>query len=93
MIYIHFLGPFNREVTAQLRLTNHTDKHICFSFWEGRYRVHPQFGILGPSKAIVTAGKLFRLTFGKAIKLISKPYRYEQGKFKSIKSTYSQTFA
>lgn len=75
-MFFSLLGPFDREVSAQLRLTNHTDKHICFKFETGHCTVQPEFGKIGPGKAVVTAGKLFNLASGspnrKAIKVISK---------------------
>ncbi|CAL1535670.1 unnamed protein product [Lymnaea stagnalis] len=55
---LRFRGPFVDVVTANLLLTNPTDKRICFKVKTTapkRYCVRPNSGILDPKKEIVVA--------------------------------------
>ncbi|KAK0061741.1 vesicle-associated membrane protein/synaptobrevin-binding protein-like isoform X2 [Biomphalaria pfeifferi] len=55
---LRFRGPFTDVVTADLNLTNPTDKRICFKVKTTapkRYCVRPNSGILEPKKSIVVA--------------------------------------
>ncbi|XP_059160783.1 vesicle-associated membrane protein/synaptobrevin-binding protein-like [Physella acuta] len=55
---LRFKGPFTDVVTADLNLTNPTDKRICFKVKTTapkRYCVRPNSGILEPKKSIVVA--------------------------------------
>ncbi|KAH9515688.1 hypothetical protein Btru_011742 [Bulinus truncatus] len=55
---LRFKGPFTDVVTADLNLTNPTEKRICFKVKTTapkRYCVRPNSGILEPKKSIVVA--------------------------------------
>uniref|UniRef100_A0A1E1XIH0 Putative vamp vesicle-associated membrane protein-associated protein a n=1 Tax=Amblyomma aureolatum TaxID=187763 RepID=A0A1E1XIH0_9ACAR len=55
---LHFKGPFNDVVTSHLKLSNPTDKRICFKVKTTapkRYCVRPNSGILDPKQAVQVA--------------------------------------
>ncbi|KAL1439825.1 hypothetical protein MTO96_009668 [Rhipicephalus appendiculatus] len=55
---LHFKGPFNDVVTSHLKLSNPTDKRICFKVKTTapkRYCVRPNSGILEPKQAVQVA--------------------------------------
>uniref|UniRef100_A0A0B6ZV22 MSP domain-containing protein n=1 Tax=Arion vulgaris TaxID=1028688 RepID=A0A0B6ZV22_9EUPU len=55
---LRFKGPFLDVVTADLKLTNPTDKRVCFKVKTTapkRYCVRPNSGILEPQKSIAVA--------------------------------------
>jgi vesicle-associated membrane protein-associated protein A len=55
---LRFKGPFTDVVTAELKLTNPTEKRICFKVKTTapkRYCVRPNSGILDPQKSISVA--------------------------------------
>ncbi|BFZ13550.1 hypothetical protein BsWGS_16590 [Bradybaena similaris] len=57
-VELRFKGPFTDVVTADLKLTNPTDKRICFKVKTTapkRYCVRPNSGILEPQKSISVA--------------------------------------
>ncbi|CAN8024226.1 unnamed protein product [Ixodes persulcatus] len=55
---LHFKGPFNDVVTSYLKLSNPTDRRICFKVKTTapkRYCVRPNSGILEPKQAVHVA--------------------------------------
>ncbi|XP_064466664.1 vesicle-associated membrane protein-associated protein B-like isoform X2 [Ornithodoros turicata] len=55
---LHFQGPFNDVVTSHLKLSNPTDRRICFKVKTTapkRYCVRPNSGILEPRQSIQVA--------------------------------------
>lgn len=55
---LHFKGPFNDVVTSYLKLTNPTDRRVCFKVKTTapkKYCVRPNSGILAPKKVINVA--------------------------------------
>ena len=53
-------GPFNEVVTADLKLTNPSDKTVCFKVKTTapkRYCVRPNSGVLDPKKSVTVSGK------------------------------------
>lgn len=55
---LHFKGPFNDVVTSHLKLSNPTDKRVCFKVKTTapkRYCVRPNSGILEPKQAVQVA--------------------------------------
>lgn len=57
--FVFVAGPFVDVVTADLKLTNPTEKRICFKVKTTapkRYCVRPNSGILEPNKSVTVAG-------------------------------------
>ena len=55
-----FAGPFNEVVTADLKLTNPSEKKVCFKVKTTapkRYCVRPNSGILDPKNSVTVSGK------------------------------------
>lgn len=55
---LHFQGPFNDVVTSHLKLSNPTDRRICFKVKTTapkRYCVRPNSGILEPRQSVQVA--------------------------------------
>ena len=53
-------GPFNEVVTADLKLTNPSDKKVCFKVKTTapkRYCVRPNSGVLDPKNSVTVSGK------------------------------------
>lgn len=59
---IVFSGPFSEVVTADLNLTNPSDKRVCFKVKTTapkRYCVRPNSGVLEPKQNVTVAGKKY----------------------------------
>lgn len=57
---ILFLGPFTDVVTAELKLSNPSEKRVCFKVKTTapkRYCVRPNSGIIEPNQSVSVAGK------------------------------------
>jgi len=53
-------GPFTDVVTSDLKLTNPTDRKVCFKVKTTapkRYCVRPNSGIIEPGQAVTVAGE------------------------------------
>lgn len=57
--FAFFAGPFKDVVTSELKLTNPTEKRICFKVKTTapkRYCVRPNSGILESKASVIVAG-------------------------------------
>lgn len=58
-IYCERLGPFNKVVTTELRLTNPTDRRVCYKVKTNapqQYFVRPTSGLVEPGQNAVVSG-------------------------------------
>lgn len=57
---LSFIGPFTDVVTADLKLSNPSEKRVCFKVKTTapkRYCVRPNSGIIEPNQSVSVAGK------------------------------------
>ena len=66
MNYFTISGPFTDVVTADLKLSNPSEKRVCFKVKTTapkRYCVRPNSGIIEPNQSVSVAGKNFELIY------------------------------
>ena len=65
---VFFSGPFSEVVTADLKLTNPSEKKVCFKVKTTapkRYCVRPNSGVLDPKNSVTVSGEKMQISLVK----------------------------